>query len=89
VPTASAAPAVPAGAPSVAGGTRTLVAPPASPSGGPSWQQAFWVEALLLMADPGAAAAGAEMAWLTFLPAGESDLALDLLLAGLGSGSTG
>jgi hypothetical protein len=36
----------------------------------PSWEQVFWLEALLL-ADPGAAA-GAEMAWLAFLPAGES-----------------
>jgi hypothetical protein len=52
----------------------------------PSWQQAFWLEALLL-ADPGAAAE--EATWLALLPAGESALAVDLLLAGLASGSTG
>jgi hypothetical protein len=55
----------------------------------PSWQQAFWLEALLL-ADPSAAAE--EVTWLTLLhapPVGQSDLTLDLLLAAFGSGSTG
>jgi hypothetical protein len=55
----------------------------------PSWQQAFWLEALLLT-DPGAASSPA--AWLALLhslPASESTLALDLLLADLASANTG
>jgi ELWxxDGT repeat protein len=86
-PPAPASPAHPAGA--LSPGVSAPASPAASPPGMTSWQQAFWLEALLLLADPGAAAPGAEMAWLTILPAGESTLALDLLLAGLGSGSTG
>jgi hypothetical protein len=56
------------------------------------WQQAVWMEALRVLNDLGAAAAGEEMAWLALLrslPGGESALALDLLLAGLSSGNTG
>jgi hypothetical protein len=57
----------------------------------PPWQAAVWLEALLLT-DPGAAAAGEGLAWLTLLnslPPGESALALDLLLAEFASANTG
>jgi hypothetical protein len=56
----------------------------------PLWQHPLWLEAPLLLADPGAAAE--ETAWLALrssLPGGESALALDLLLAGLTSGNSG
>src|SRR5262249_2341782 len=90
-PTAPALPAPPAGAVSAGGHPSAPASPPAPPFGTPSWQQAFWLEALLLLTDPGAAP-GEELAWLPLLPAlppGESALALDLLLAGLTSGNTG
>src|SRR5262249_7430015 len=77
-------PAPPAG--SVGSGPST----PTSPPGAPWWQRALWLEALLLVDDPGAAAEG--VAWLALLralPGDESPLALDLLLAGLASGDTG
>jgi hypothetical protein len=51
---------------------------------------AFWLEALLLAEGNGAALEG-ELALLALgpgLPSGESALALDLLLAGLASGTT-
>jgi hypothetical protein len=54
----------------------------------PSWQEAFWLEALLLV-DPNAVALGEEMALLALLPPGESALALDLLLADLASSPAG
>jgi hypothetical protein len=72
----------------VAGASSVAAAPTHRSPPGLSWQQAFWLEALLL-ADPSAAALGEEMALLALLPPGDSALAIDLLLASLGVGMTG
>src|SRR5262249_11284779 len=89
-PTSPAPPPPVAGAASVRPGGSVPAPGPAPPSG-TSWSQAFWLEAVLL-ADASAAALGGEMAWLAWwsaLPPAESALALDLVLAGLGSGTAG
>ncbi len=63
----------------------------ASPSGAPSWLQAFWLEALLLT-DANAAALDGGLAlralWPS-LPPEEAALALDWLLAGRAPGAPG
>jgi hypothetical protein len=90
VPTSPAPPATPGGGVAVSPDSGAPTPAPAAPSGTPSWQQAFWLEALLLT-DANAAALGEELAWLALgpaLPSGESTLALDLPLAGLASATT-
>jgi hypothetical protein len=72
---------------SVSGGSSAPTSPPASSAGSSAWQEAFWLGALLLV-DPNAAALGEEMALLALLP-GDSAMAVDLLLAGLASGTSG
>jgi hypothetical protein len=42
------------------------------------WQEAFWLEALLLVDANNAASLGEGMAFLALLPPGDSALALDL-----------
>jgi ELWxxDGT repeat protein len=88
-PAPSSPPAAPTPAAATpASGGQTAAPPPAASSGGTSpWQQAFWLEALLLL-DPNAGALGEEMALLALLP-GDSALALDLLMADLASGTAG